>query len=140
MAVSLYFRRQDLRGLELFMSGQADEERSHAKKFIQHACDRNGRVELKAISAPPNDFDSPLDAIRYVKHMEIATSQLIHRLYEHACKEKDYALQVLLHWFIAEQVEEEKWSLELESHFDQFVDSPTQLFAVDQLWKSRVTL
>jgi len=32
---------------------------------------------------------------------------LIHKLYETALKENDYATQVMLHWFIDEQVEEE---------------------------------
>ena len=31
----------------------------------------------------------------------------IHNLYEVALAEKDYAAQVMLHWFIDEQVEEE---------------------------------
>ena len=136
-AVSLYFRGQGLRGLALFMAGQADEERWHANKLIQHVCDRNGRVELKAISAPQNDFDSPLDAIRHIKQMEMATTQTIHRLYEHASNENDYALQVLLHWFIAEQVEEEKWTQELESLFRRFADDPAQLLALDQQWTNR---
>ena len=37
----------------------------------------------------------------------------IHALYEVALKEKDYPAQVMLHWFITEQVEEEKNAAEI---------------------------
>ena len=33
---------------------------------------------------------------------------MIHRLYELAAKENDYATEIMLQWFITEQVEEEK--------------------------------
>ena len=40
-------------------------------------------------------------------------SASIYRLYELAAKEKDYAAQALLQWFITEQVEEEKTSRQI---------------------------
>lgn len=136
-AVSLYFRREDLRGLEAYMARQAEEERAHAEKFIQHVSDRGGRVELGTINAPNADFGSALDAARHVRHLEIKTSQTIHRLYEHACNESDYALQVLLHGFITEQVEEEKWSQELMVGLQRFHEHPDQLLLLDQQWGDR---
>jgi ferritin len=42
-----------------------------------------------------------------VNHEEQVTAS-INALYEQAQAEKDYPAQVLLHWFISEQVEEEK--------------------------------
>jgi ferritin len=41
---------------------------------------------------------------------ERANTAGIHAAYETALAEKDYPAQVLLHWFIGEQVEEEAWS------------------------------
>ncbi|NTW63136.1 MAG: ferritin, partial [Chlorobiaceae bacterium] len=38
---------------------------------------------------------------------------LINKLYEAALEAKDYAAQVLLHWFIQEQVEEEASASEI---------------------------
>ena len=38
---------------------------------------------------------------------------MIHKLYETALAENDYAAQVMLHWFIDEQVEEEKNATEI---------------------------
>src|SRR5688572_9502230 len=112
-AVALYFGGLSLRGLEAFMSKQAREERGHAEKLITHATDRGGQVELGAIPAYPSGFAGPLEAVRFVRDMERKTTESIHRLYELARKEADHALEVRLHWFITEQVEEEAWSDEL---------------------------
>ena len=60
----------------------------------------------KGIPQPQADFQSALGAMQYaLNHEEGVTSQ-INKLYELAVKERDYPLQVLLHWFIEEQVEE----------------------------------
>ena len=110
------------------MARQVEEERTHADKLIQHVRDRGGEVELRTVPAPKADFTSPLDAANAVRDLECTTTELIHRLYELARKESDYALEVLLHWYITEQVEEEKWSGELASLMEQFQERPGEVF------------
>ena len=127
-AVSLYFGRLNLHGLEAFMARQVEEERAHADKFIQHVRDRGGDVELRTVPAPKADFTSPLDAANAVRDQERSTTEMIHRLSELARKEGDYALEVLLHWYITEQVEEEKWSSELAALMLQFQEHPGEVF------------
>ena len=105
-AVSLYFGRLNLHGLECFMAKQVEDERMHAAKLIRHVADRGGQVDLGVMAAPRAEFSSPLDAVNAVRDLERATTEAIHRLYDLARKEGDYALEVLLHWYIAEQVEE----------------------------------
>jgi ferritin len=50
------------------------------------------------------------DVAQAVYDLERANTAGIHAAYETALAEKDYPAQVLLHWFISEQVEEEAWS------------------------------
>ncbi len=69
--------------------------------------ERNGRVELLAIDKPPKEFGTPLQTFREVLAHEKKVTALINNLYEIALKENDYATQVMLQWFINEQVEEE---------------------------------
>ena len=137
-AVSLYFGDQRLHGLEAFMAQQAREERMHAEKFIRHVADRGGRVELAAVAAPKVNFSSPLEAVKSVREMERGTTESIHRLFEMARKEGDFALEVLLHWYVTEQVEEEQWADELSGLVEQFHDRPGQLFMLDHQWGKRV--
>ena len=65
-------------------------------------------MTLQAISQPPATFKSMASVFEQVLEHEQKVTGLINRLYEIALQEKDFAAQVLLHWFINEQVEEEK--------------------------------
>ena len=136
-AVSLYFGRVNLHSLASFMARQAREERAHARKLIRHVTDREGRVELGALPAPKCEFSSPLEAANAVRDLERATTETIHRLYELARKEGDHALEVALHWFIREQVEEEQWSTELATLVQQLNEDRGHVFALDREWGER---
>ena len=139
-AVSIYFDRINLHGLEVYMARQVDDERMHAMKFIQHIADRGGQVEFMAITAPKSNLQSPLEAAKLIRDMERMTTSLINQLFELSRKEKDYPLEILLHWFITEQVEEEKWSSELLIELEQFTGDHGQLLTLDQRWGKRIAI
>ena len=134
---ALYFESLNLRGLAAWLHKQAGDERGHADKFIKHLLDRGGKVELQELSAPKTAYASPLDAVKAVLALEQSTTATIHKLFALAKKEGDYALEVDLHWFIGEQVEEEQWAEELTSQMDQFHKSPGQLYMLDHHWGKR---
>jgi len=73
-----------------------------------------------------------------VRDWERTTTDKIHQLFDLARRENDYALEVLLHWYIAEQVEEEQWSGELAALTGQFHKRPEQLFMLDHQWAKRM--
>jgi ferritin len=87
---------------------QSGEETGHAMKLYAHLVDRGGVVSLGAIAAPQTDWAGPMAAFKAVYEHEQFITGSINGLYETALAEKDYAAQVLLQWFINEQVEEEK--------------------------------
>jgi ferritin len=107
LAMSAYFQAGNLPGFAHWMRVQAAEEQEHALKFFDFVNERGGRVELQAIDQPPVEFQSPLAVFEQVlEHVKKVTG-LINKLYELALGEKDYPAQVMLQWFIEEQVEEE---------------------------------
>jgi len=108
LGMSAYFEANNLPGMAKWMRTQFGEEQEHALKFFDFIVDRGGRVELKAIDQPETEFKSPLAVWEATLEHERKVTGLIHSLYEVALAEKDYAAQVMLHWFIDEQVEEEK--------------------------------
>lgn len=108
LSMSAYFESCTLPGMGKWMRVQAGEEVTHAYKFFDYVIDRGGRALVSAISQPPNDFESPLDVFQKALEHERKVTGLIDSLYALALKESDYATQVLLQWFITEQVEEEK--------------------------------
>ena len=108
LAMSAHFEADSLPGFAKWMRMQANEEREHAMKFYDFINDRGGRVELRTIEAPPKSYGSPLEVFQMVLEHERKVTGMIHKLYETALKDSDYPSQVMLHWFIDEQVEEEK--------------------------------
>lgn len=107
LSMAAHFEGKNLPGFGNWLRIQAAEENEHAMKLYDFLLERGGKVELKAIAAPKLDWASAMEAVKEVLAHEQLVTKSIHDLYEVALKEKDYATQVMLHWFIEEQVEEE---------------------------------
>ena len=108
LSMSAHFDTNSLPGFARWTRLQAKEETEHAMKFFDFVLDRGGKVELMAIDQPPANFGTPLSIYEEILAHEHKVTAMIHRLYEIALQEKDYPAQVMLHWYIDEQVEEEK--------------------------------
>ena len=107
LSMAAYFDGNGLSGFAHWMKMQAQEEMVHAFKIYDYVYERDGIVVFDKIDSPSADFASALDIFeKALKHEKHVTS-LINALYELSSKEKDYALQSFLKWFIDEQVEEE---------------------------------
>ena len=121
LSMSAYSEAENFRGFARWLKVQYEEETSHGMKFLGYIQERGGEVELKAIEAPPVKFGSMLKMFEEVLSHEKKVTAMINNLYELALKEKDYAAQVFLQWFINEQVEEEAncndaiWMLEMSA-------------------------
>ena len=107
LSMAAYCEAAGLAGFAHWMRVQAREETEHALKFFDFVVERGGRVVLGAIEQPPVEFDSPTAIFEQTLEHERKVTAMINKLYEIALAEKDYASQVLLHWYIDEQVEEE---------------------------------
>ena len=88
-------------------------------------------MTLKALDAPPADFASPLAVWETTLEHEKKVTAMIHNLYAQAVKENDYPAQTLLHWFINEQVEEEKNAATMAERFKQAGSTPGALMIAD---------
>ena len=132
LAMSAYFEAQTLPGFAHWMRLQANEEVAHAMKFFEYVNDRGGRVLLKAIDQPPAEWKSYLEAFEQVLEHEKKVTALINHLYEVALKENDYASQVMLHWFITEQVEEEKHAAEIVEELKRIDAHETAVLLLDK--------
>ncbi len=62
---------------------------------------------------PRRDFSSLLEVAQQAQALERSNTRGIHAVYEAALAAKDYPAQVLMHWFINEQVEEEAWCAQM---------------------------
>ena len=131
LAMSAFFESQNLPGCAKWMRKQSGEENEHAMKIFDFVHDRGGKVVLKAIEQPPSDFGSPLNAFEMALKHEKFISEKINDLYRLAVAENDYPAQVMLHWFIDEQVEEEKSAGDIIEQFKLAGDSGAALLMMD---------
>ena len=107
LAMSAYCEKENLPGFAKWLKVQYQEEIEHGMKLLNHLLERGGKAKLGTIEEPPCEFGSPKTLFEEVlKHEKFITAS-INKLYELAIAEKDYPAQVLLQWFISEQVEEE---------------------------------
>lgn len=132
LAMMAYFDGRSLEGFAHWMRLQSKEEVGHAMKLVDFILDRGGNVELRELAAPPADFESPLAVMESALRHEEKVTAMINDLYELAAAEKDYASQVLLQWFIDEQVEEEKSAGGVVDQLRLAGDSVSALLVIDE--------
>lgn len=106
MAMAAYFDEIALKKLSQMFFKQADEERSHAMKFIKYLMDAGGKVEIPTIKAPQATFANVEEAIRISYDWEMEVTRRINALMALAIDQKDYIAQDFLRWFETEQLEE----------------------------------
>ena len=132
LSMSIYFEQKNLPGFAQWLKVQFQEEQGHALKFLEFVQERGGGVVLRAIQQPPSTWNSNMEAFQEVLKHEQAVTASINALYEVALSEKDYPSQILLQWYINEQVEEEKNATDIINMLEMIGDSPVSLIMADR--------
>ena len=137
LSMAAYFENKNLVGFAHWMRIQEGEEREHAMKFYDFLLERGGQISLKAIDVPPSTWKSDIEIFKEVAAHEAKVTASINALYELALKEKDYPAQVLLQWYINEQVEEEKNAVEIVSSLEMIERHETAVLQLDHQLSKR---
>ncbi|MGE5263881.1 MAG: ferritin [Acidobacteriota bacterium] len=132
LSMAAYCESINMKGFAHWMRLQAGEELMHAHKFFDYVIQREGRAQVGAIEAPPQEFKSPRDVFDQTLAHEKKVTGLIYSLYELALAEKDYAAQSMLQWFITEQVEEEANASEYVAKLKMIGESSNAIFMLDK--------
>jgi len=139
LAMVAYFEAEGLEGMAQWMTAQTQEEVAHAMKFFNHINERDGRVELKALSQPQKEWTSPLAAFQAAYKHEQFISGKIDELVKIAEEENDNAAKIMLQWFVTEQVEEESSTHKVVELLERIGDSGHGLIMVDRELGTRQT-
>ncbi len=137
LSMAAHFENVILPGFAHWMKVQSKEEWGHAMKIFEYVNQHGARVTLEAIDKPPATFKKPLDVMKQVLEHEQKVSAMINSLYELAQKKKDYPTQVMLQWFITEQVEEEKTASDIIETLKLISDAPSAMIMLDRQLASR---
>ncbi len=131
LAMSAHFEDFNLPGFAKWMKLQADEEQEHGMKFYTYLLERGAKVELLPIAGPVIEGKTNLEIFKQVQAHEVAVTASINALYELALKEKDYPGQIMLQWFITEQVEEEKNVADIIAKLEMVQDKGSGVLMLD---------
>ena len=131
LSMAAYLENKNLPGFAHWMRVQEAEEREHAMKFYDFMVERGAQIMLKTIDAPKTEWKSTLELAEEVAAHEAMVTASISALYELALTEKDYPTQMMLQWFITEQVEEEKNAAEIVANLKMIEDRGTAVLMLD---------
>lgn len=131
LAMSAYCESENMSGAASWLRYQAKEEQEHAMKFYDYLLDRGEKVNLMAIDKPLVEFTSLKDVFAKVYEHEQKVTALLNGIYEKALEARDVPSQALLHWYLMEQVEEEKNASTILSMVEKVGSSVGGLFQLD---------
>ncbi|MBR1369720.1 ferritin [Methanocalculus chunghsingensis] len=137
LSMSAWCSQETWNGFAHWMRLQAQEELSHAMKFYDYLNERGGTVRLAAIEKPNDTWASPLALFKEVYEHEQKVTAMINAMMAEAIKQKDYAAEIMLHWFVSEQVEEEANASEIVAKLEKIGDSTGGLFQLDHQLEKR---
>lgn len=131
-AMGAHFGYLNLDGIEKWFYNAAAEEMKHALKFNEYILDRNGITNWGTIATPTFNLGSATSIFQQVFDHEKTVTANIRELFAQARGENDYQTEELLHWFLKEQVEEEKKAQAILEQFKQFGDTGAALALMDE--------
>jgi ferritin len=137
LSMAGWFECESLRGFASWMREQSQEEIAHAMKLFDFLVDRGVAPKLPALPAPAHGFEGSLEVFEAAFAHEKKVTGQIHDIYELALAEKDYQAQVLLQWFISEQLEEESLTGGLVDRLRMVEGSRAALLILDSELGSR---
>jgi len=137
-AMEAYFESLNLKGFAHFFMVQTKEELDHARIFFNYINKIGGRVYLKSLNEPKNEYDSPTEVFELaLKHEQFITSS-IHEIAKMALEEKDLTTYSFLKWFIDEQAEEEETMDSILRKLKFIKEDPSGLLFLDKELSMRV--
>jgi ferritin len=139
LAMAAHFEARNYEGFARWMRMQSQEEDAHAMKLFDYLVERGAKIELEQIDKPPVAFGTPAEAFRQALEHERKVTALINTIYEAAVEAKDYPTQIMLQWFIEEQVEEEDSTGTAVERLEMAEDNRTALMFLDAEFGKRST-
>lgn len=132
LSMSAHFSDKGLLGFANWMRVQAQEEMIHARLIYDFLINRNERVTLTAVGAPPSHWDSPLHVMEESLKHEFHVTESINNIINIAEEVKDRATISYMYWFIDEQVEEEANAKTIVDTLKFIGDDKSALYMLDQ--------
>ena len=138
LSMSAHSTNKGLPGFANWFMLQYQEEMEHAMRFYVYINEQGSKVKLKKIDEPLSSFKGPMDMFQKTLNHEKFVTKSINDLLELAIKQRDFATQTFLQWFVTEQIEEEANDNEIISKLKLAGKEGNGLFMIDKDLSTRV--
>lgn len=126
-----FYSEKGLDGFANWYEIQAREEQDHGMLIYQYLQNNGEKVTFEAIARPDKTFETIMDPLKAGLEHERYVTSLINTIYEAAQEAKDFRTTQFLDWFIKEQGEEEKNSMDQITKMELFGDDARSLYMLN---------
>jgi len=137
LAMSAHLSDRNYKGFAHWLRLQSGDESAHALRLVDFVLDRCGVLELRPVAAPPAHLDGVIQLFEMVLAHEKDNTASIHRLFETARGEKDFASEITLQWYVTEQVREESVISAIVDHLRAIGDQGGAIWYLDHRMSRR---
>lgn len=138
LSMSSWADANGFKGAANWLRIQFQEEQAHALRFFDYLKDRGIKIAMPAIAQPPSQWTDLMDLFQEVKKHEQQVTKLINDLYTISVEGKDHAASAFLHWFVNEQVEEEKNAQDIIDQLRIIGGNGSGLYMLDKELATRI--
>lgn len=132
LGLSLAMEDKNYKGYAKWLAEHYEEELSHAKDFIDFMHKRGVKPTLHQIEMADANYTEPLEVAKAVLEHEQKVSQRIYKIHDLAKQADDYATEIFMHQYIAEQTEEEDLTREIVDQFTLAGDNISARMIIDR--------
>lgn len=136
--IANFYSKKGLDGFANWYEIQAKEEQDHAMLMYRYLHNNDVDVTLEAIAKPDKTFNNLMDPLKAGLEHERYVTSLINTIYAAAQEVSDFRTTQFLDWFIKEQGEEEKNSMDQITKMELFGDDARSLYMLNSELAARV--
>ena len=136
--IANFYDKKGLDGFANWYEIQAKEEQDHAMLMYRYLHNNGVDVTLEAIAKPDKRFETLMDPLKVGLEHERYVTSLINAIYAAAQEVNDFRTTQFLDWFIKEQGEEEKNSMDQITKMELFGDDARSLYMLNSELAARV--
>ncbi len=132
LAMSFWFKHENMPGMANWFLKQAAEEHQHAMKIVGFLNEWDLPITLKSPSDPVTEFTDVESIFAAALAYEQSVTKQITEIFSMAREESAWHVEVAFQWFITEQVEEEVNARDNLARIRMVGNNPTALLEFDR--------
>lgn len=138
MSMANWMTANNYPGFAKWMRIQVQEELAHVAHFMNYIQNRNETFKLMKIDEPPQSWSSVKEIFEASYAHEQKVTKLIGDIFREARNTLDVQTETFLHWFITEQIEEEKNVADAVTQIEMSGESKEAIFMLDREYGTRI--